>query len=97
MVEFNADASSFTNTGHFIVAVDIAAFIEVEKFKKNIDQVWKEMKGSKLMPGFDEIRLPGERSHYIYLDRKKNGIPIHQNLKNVLDILSEDLNINKVY
>ena len=55
------------------------------------------MKGSKLMPGFDEIRLPGERSHYIYLDRKKNGIPIHQNLKNVLDTLSEDLNINKIY
>ena len=97
VVDFNADASSFTNTGHFIIAVDIAAFIEVEKFKKNIDQVWKEMKGSKLMPGFDEIRLPGERSHYIYLDRKKNGIPIHQNLKNVLDTLSEDLNINKIY
>tara|TARA_Y100001980_G_C14535996_1_gene312705 strand:+ start:529 stop:1587 length:1059 start_codon:yes stop_codon:yes gene_type:complete len=97
VVDFNADASSFTNTGHFIIAVDIAAFTEVEKFKENIDQIWKEMKGSKLMPGFDEIRLPGERSHQIYIDRAKNGIPIHDNLKNVLDILSEQLNINKIY
>ncbi len=97
VVDFNADASSFTNTGHFIIAVDIAAFSDVEKFKQNIDQVWKEMKGSKLMPGFDEIRLPGERSHHILLDRRKNGIPIHENLKNVLDALSEQLNINKIY
>ena len=97
VVDFNADASSFTNTGHFIIAVDIASFTEVEGFKKNIDQVWREMKGSKLMPGFNEIRLPGERSHQIYLDRTKNGIPIHENLKNVLDVLSEQLNINKIY
>ena len=97
VVDFNADASSFTNTGHFIIAVDIASFTEVEGFKKNIDQVWTEMKGSKLMPGFNEIRLPGERSHQIYLDRTKNGIPIHENLKNVLDALSEQLNINKIY
>lgn len=97
VVDFNADASSFTNTGHFIIAVDIASFTEVEGFKKNIDQVWSEMKGSKLMPGFNEIRLPGERSHQIYLERTKNGIPIHENLKNVLDALSEQLNINKIY
>ena len=55
------------------------------------------MKGSKLMPGFNEIRLPGERSHQIYQDRIKNGIPIHENLKNVLDALFEQLNINKIY
>ena len=34
VVDFNADASSFTNTGHFIIAVDIASFTEVEGFKK---------------------------------------------------------------
>ena len=97
VVDFNADATSFTNTGHFIIAIDIAAFIDVDLFKNNIDEVWKQMKGSKLLPGFDEIRLPGERSHKIYQERKANGVPIHSNLKNALDKISNELNIEKIY
>ena len=97
VVDFNADATSFTNTGHFIVAIDIAAFIDVSLFKNNIDEVWSQMKGSALLPGFDEIRLPGERSHKIYQDRKVNGVPIHSNLKNALDNISNELNIQKIF
>jgi LDH2 family malate/lactate/ureidoglycolate dehydrogenase len=97
VVDFNADATSFTNTGHFIIAIDIAAFIDVNLFKNNIDEVWSQMKGSTLLPGFDEIRLPGERSHKIYQDRKANGVPIHSNLKNALDKISNELNIQKIF
>jgi LDH2 family malate/lactate/ureidoglycolate dehydrogenase len=97
VVDFNADATSFTNTGHFIIAIDIAAFIDVSLFKNNIDEVWSQMKGSALLPGFDEIRLPGERSHKIYQDRKVNGVPIHSNLKNALDNISNELNIQKIF
>ena len=97
VVDFNADAKSFTNTGHFIIAVDIAAFTDVDQFKRNIDDVWEQMKGSNVLPGFDEVRLPGERSNNLFNERKKNGIPIHDNLKQALDQLSEQLNTKKIY
>jgi len=56
-----------------------------------------QMKGSNVLPGFDEVRLPGERSNNLFNERKKNGIPIHDNLKQALDQLSEQLNTKKIY
>jgi LDH2 family malate/lactate/ureidoglycolate dehydrogenase len=50
-----------TNTGHFVIALDISAFTDPDAFKASVDQTWDEMKRSPLLPGFDEIRLPGER------------------------------------
>ncbi|HEY2663077.1 MAG TPA: Ldh family oxidoreductase, partial [Candidatus Binataceae bacterium] len=69
VVDFNRDFSSVTNTGHMIVAVNIAAFADVPAFKAKVDEIWELMKSSPLLPGFDEIRLPGERSAKIYADR----------------------------
>ena len=39
------------------------------------------MKSSPLLPGFDEIRLPGERTHRIEQDRRAHGVPIHPALR----------------
>ena len=61
VVDFNADATTTTNTGHFILALDIKAFADPDVFRAGIDRVWDEMKSSPRLPGVDEIRLPGER------------------------------------
>ena len=58
VVDFNADYKSVTNTGQFIIAVDIAAFMEVEAFKRNVDDMVRLIKASPTMPGFDEVLLP---------------------------------------
>ena len=97
VVDFNADATNFTNTGHFIIALDVAAFADPKTFKNNIDDVWKQMKESRLLPGFDKIRLPGERSAEVYEERKKSGIPIHNNLQSALNKISDELNIDKIF
>ena len=47
VVDFNADNKTVTNTGHFIVALDIEAFMDPSEFKSQIDTVWKDMKSSK--------------------------------------------------
>jgi LDH2 family malate/lactate/ureidoglycolate dehydrogenase len=93
VVDFNADDTSVTNTGHFIIAVDIAAFCDVGDFKREIDHVWAEMKSSPLLPGFDEIRLPGERSNQVELDRRARGVPVHAALGRALDALAGELGI----
>ena len=61
VVDFNADDASETNTGHFILALDIARFLPLDDYKAEVDRHIRELKESKRLPGVDEIRMPGER------------------------------------
>jgi len=79
-----------------IVAVNIAAFADVPAFKEKVDGIWELMKSSPLLPGFDEIRLPGERAAKIYADRASNGVPLTPELQNTLDQLADRLGIERL-
>ncbi len=96
VVDFNADAESTTNTGHFVVALDIAAFADVDSFKRQIDDVWAEMKSSALLPGVESIRLPGERLEATRTQRLAEGIPIPPALGDRLDALADDLGVDRL-
>ena len=93
VIDFNADLKSVTNTGHFVIALDIAAFTDVDGFKRDVDEIWAQMKSSEKLPGFSEIRLPGERLAATTADNTANGIPIPQELGTVLDDLAASLDI----
>jgi L-2-hydroxycarboxylate dehydrogenase (NAD+) len=96
VVDFNRDFSTVTNTGHLIVAVNIAAFADVPTFKAKVDEIWGLMKSSPLLPGFDEIRLPGERSAKIYEDRVAHGVPLSAELRGTLDQLADRLGVERI-
>ncbi len=93
VVDFNADSKTLTNTGQFIVALDIKAFTDPDQFKLGIDQVYSEMKSSPLLPGVNEIRLPGERLHRITAERRVSGIPLAAPLVAQLAQLAGELGI----
>ena len=93
VVDFNADSKTTTNTGHFILALDIKAFMDPDQFRRNIDDIWGQMKSSPKLPGFDDIRLPGERLNRVLQDRAANGIPLDSALKAQLKSLAENLQI----
>lgn len=46
--------------GHFVIAIDIAAFTDVPSFKRRMDEYIRIMKTSELAPGFEQIFMPGE-------------------------------------
>jgi LDH2 family malate/lactate/ureidoglycolate dehydrogenase len=92
-IDFSADLVSATNTGQFVVAIDIGAFIDLEAFKREIDRAWDTMKSSPLLPGFDEIRLPGERTHRVEHERRARGVPLHPALYRTLSDLATELDI----
>jgi L-2-hydroxycarboxylate dehydrogenase (NAD+) len=94
VVDFNADATSVTNTGHLILALDIKAFADPDTFRHGIDAVWEQMKSSPLLPGVDEIRLPGERLHRVTTERSANGIPLSAPLRAQLAGLAKELEID---
>jgi L-2-hydroxycarboxylate dehydrogenase (NAD+) len=51
------------------------------------------MKSSAVMPGFDEVRLPGESAWKTGQERAKNGIPIPAALIKQLEGLARELGI----
>jgi len=53
--------------------------------------------GSALLPGFDQIRLPGEDRHHRIAERRAYGIPIPPELRAALDKLATDLAIPPLF
>jgi len=93
VIDFNADAASPTNTGQAIVAIDPAAFGELEDFRRSVDTLIRDLRGSARMPGVDRIRVPGERSHEIAAEQRASGVAIAPALMQTLDRLADELEI----
>ena len=96
VVDFNADFQTATNTGQFIVAIDIAAFGDANSFKRRVDDAIRAIKSSPTLPGFEEVLLPGENSFRKREDYQVNGIPLSNALHEGLDNLAENLGIKKI-
>src|SRR3981081_2836898 len=62
VVNYTVDSKTPSNTGQVIVAVDIAAFADVQTFKQGVDSMSVAIKSSPALPGVDEGRLPGART-----------------------------------
>jgi LDH2 family malate/lactate/ureidoglycolate dehydrogenase len=92
-VDFNADDTSPTNTGHAIVALSISRFGKVREFKRRVDGIVRELRGSRRMPGVERIWLPGEQSRAKFEERSKLGVPIPDALRANLAKLADDLEI----
>ena len=93
VVDFNKDDVTPTNTGHAIVAIDVARFAPVNDFKRSVDTVIRDIRSGKRMPGVDRIRLPGEQSHAVFEERTAHGIPLGPPLFGQLQKLAADLGI----
>jgi LDH2 family malate/lactate/ureidoglycolate dehydrogenase len=86
-------SSEPVNTGQFISMISLSAFGDVGNFKGEVDQVVDELHSSPLMPGFDDIKVPGENSHAREQDRRVNGIPLPGVLVDDLNSLASNLEI----
>ena len=93
VVDFNADDESACNTGHFIIALDVSRFLPIAAFKAQIDRQLRELKASPVLPGFDEIRLPGEQRRVRRAERAAKGVPVFPEVIEQLDKLAADLKI----
>jgi L-2-hydroxycarboxylate dehydrogenase (NAD+) len=89
----NSEQVRETNTGHFIIALDVARFLPLDAFKSEIDRHVRDLAGSKRLPGFDEIRIPGQGRIARRDDRLKNGVPLSETLIKQVDNLAATLSV----
>jgi L-2-hydroxycarboxylate dehydrogenase (NAD+) len=93
VVDFNSDFETVTNTGQAVAMIDVAAFGDVTAFKRQVDTVARDLRGSVRMPSVDRIWLPGEQSHAKRVAHTQGGIPIDPALRRSLDAVAVRLKI----
>ena len=96
VIDFNHDDASATNTGQAIVAIDVAAFGDLQGFKDRVDVLVDDLRQSRRMPNVERIWLPGEQSHAKRVEYDRDGIPISAPLLRSLDQLADDLRVKRL-
>jgi L-2-hydroxycarboxylate dehydrogenase (NAD+) len=96
VVDFNADDTTPTNTGHAIAAISVEAFQPLDEFKRSVDALVRDIRASERLPGVERIWLPGEQSLAKREERTRLGIPVPDALRASLDQLAAELHIPRL-
>jgi LDH2 family malate/lactate/ureidoglycolate dehydrogenase len=81
------------DVGHFFCLLDIAAFMDVDEFKRRLDRTIDEIKACRKRPGVEEILIPGERSYRKAQENRRQGIPIEDATRKELETLRRELGV----
>jgi LDH2 family malate/lactate/ureidoglycolate dehydrogenase len=89
VVDFTADTGSETNTGQFVMALDLRAFGVEESFAEAAARAFAEMRASPPLPGHDPVRLPGDGRTMRAEARRSEGLPLGAALRRDLAAIGE--------
>jgi len=81
--------------GHFFIAINISAFIDLEIFEKITGNILRSLRNSQKAPGEERIYTAGEKEYLIWSERKDKGAPINKNLQKQMLIIQEELGLNQ--
>lgn len=93
VVDFTSDTASETNTGQFVMALNISAFGLPDDFSETTRRVFDEMRASEALPGHAPVRLPGEGKEASVVARRKEGLLLNPALRRDLQVLAKDCGI----
>ena len=80
--------------GHFLVAVNIAAFEDPARFKQRVDGVIREIHASALAPGVDRVYAPGELEEVTQQRYLREGIPLNSRTLDDLRATAQSLGLD---
>ncbi len=64
--------------GHFVAAIRVGAFEDVDRFKARVDQAIQQIHNVKLAPGFARTYAPGEVEFSNRTNYQQQGIPLNR-------------------
>jgi LDH2 family malate/lactate/ureidoglycolate dehydrogenase len=80
--------------GHFFLAIDIGAFEQVERFKRRVDKIIREVRGSRRADGSDRLLVPGELEANFERAYASEGIPLAATTINDIADQAEKLRVD---
>ena len=93
VVDFTADTASATNTGQFVMALDIAAFGAPDDFARATSRAFDDMRASEPLPEHEPVRLPGEGKGAAAARRREHGLTLDSALHRDLQALAAEYGI----
>ena len=79
--------------GHFLGAMRIDAFRPAADFKKDMDYWIQGFRNAKTIPGEEKVLIPGDPEREFEVQRRKDGIPLLQQVTDDLQSLAEKFNL----
>ncbi len=79
--------------GHFFIAIDISAFIDLDSFKKTTGDILRALRNSKRAPYADRIYTAGEKEYLAWLERKDKGVPVNPALQEEMAVMIRELDL----
>ncbi len=83
-----AAAAPGTNNG-VVAAISVAAFTDVNEFKRNVDATVEGIKALPAAEGFGEVMVPGEPEDRVYAERLQKGVPLPEGTINNLRAVAD--------
>ena len=90
------DLDTPQRNGHFVIAINIASFVDVPSFKGRMDEYIRIMKASELAPGTEEILMPGEIEFRKEKKQRAEGITLGASVVDEVVAVAVELGIDAV-
>lgn len=81
--------------GHFFMAIDIAAFTDVDAFRKTTGEILRELRASQKAPGATRIYTAGEKEYLAWLERRDTGVPVNAVLRKQILTMRDELGLTR--
>ncbi len=81
------------NMGHFLGAMKISGFRQIEEFNEDFDSLVQDIKSSPLEPDTERIFIPGEPEIIARKENKRKGIPILPSVLEKLKQIASELDL----
>ena len=81
---------------HYFAAYNVEAFTDVDTFKDHMDQTLRSLRETKPAPGHDRVLYPGLSEYEEEQDRAANGIPLHNEVIQWFDDITNELSIPRL-
>lgn len=79
--------------GHFFIAINIEAFIELAEFKKITGDILRALRASRKAPAQERIYTAGEKEYLASLKVNHKGVPVNRVLQDQIKQMSRELGI----
>lgn len=81
--------------GHFFIALDIEAFIDLGSFKSATGEILRQLRASRKAPGQERIYTAGEKEYLAWLERKDQGVPVNAALQEQILQMRDELGLHQ--
>jgi LDH2 family malate/lactate/ureidoglycolate dehydrogenase len=81
--------------GHFFMAINIEAFVDLADFKTTTGEILRELRASKRAPGQERIYTAGEKEYEMEEKVREQGVATNPNLQKEIKFLQQELGLNQ--